>query len=514
MTTAARNVVLPVPRSLVQVVVGLWFLALVVALISWWSSPTAQYLAVGAGACLVVSMPFLDRDHDLISPWSLVALTVYVGCGLRGAAIAWGIDGSRTIDGLFLLGRSPDYFLRPNLYFLVGITALTLGYWWVGRPRGESPARTRRPMWDAYRFSPSVHWVVAFSALVGFVAFVLYVQRTGGLNLGALSTKRTTISGLELDSSYQSHGELRALNDLSTYALWIAVAHLTVGRQKLTAGRGILLAGLAANAALLPAYASSRSSLAYTLIIAVAIRLCLGHERGRGRVIVRIGAVVLVALAVLSLLRVGARSAAVEEYRGADVLVGVADAMIYNRNLADHVTSSHIINAVPDRLEHAYGTTVANWLVAPIPRSVWPDKPIVSAGPTIGVAVFGTTRSGVPPGVVAEGYWNFGIIGLVLFPLMSGWVLRALYERARPRLRDHPAVALIYCACVLKLGGSVVSGTIGAAGFDALIVAVVLTPLLVLSRARADEVSYRGGDAAGGSAAASSAPPAGRPTRT
>ena len=42
------------------------------------------------------------------------------------------------------------------------------------------------------------------------------------------------------------------------------------------------------------------------------------------------------------------------------------------------------------------------WLVAPIPRSVWPEKPLVGVGAEIGPLLFGTRIGGVAPGLVHQ----------------------------------------------------------------------------------------------------------------
>ena len=45
--------------------------------------------------------------------------------------------------------------------------------------------------------------LVALCAVIGFVAFVLFAQRTGGFSLERLSSKRTSITGLDL-TGYES----------------------------------------------------------------------------------------------------------------------------------------------------------------------------------------------------------------------------------------------------------------------------------------------------------------------
>ena len=100
----------------------------------------------------------------------------------------------------------------------------------------------------------------------------------------------------------------------------------------------------------------------------------------------------------------------------------VLESIVLNRNQIELPKTAHIINAVPETLDFQYGKTLTRWLAAPIPREVWPDKPVIHPGPIIGNRIYGQRVAGVPPGLIAELWWNFGWFGI--FP----WRLSVLYE--------------------------------------------------------------------------------------
>jgi len=88
------------------------------------------------------------------------------------------------------------------------------------------------------------------------------------------------------------------------------------------------------------------------------------------------------------------------------------------RDMLDITKTCHIINGVPDKMDYIYGETLWGWLAAPVPRSIWDTKPMwAEKGPFINQHIFADKHgiSGVPPGFVAELYWNFGIAGLCIF---------------------------------------------------------------------------------------------------
>lgn len=438
----------------------------------WWlGDERASFMALGWTAAFVVGLPFLRRSSSLLSPWSFVLASVYIGSAIRGTFISFGVEGpARSLDTLFLLGHGPEYFVGPSMLHLAGVVALTVGY--TALTSGEGSELTaqsaQRPGRKLGRRTPLV---VLILAGVGFVAFVLYARATGGLDLSSLSAKRTSINGLNLSDDYASHGGLRFLNGFSAAAFWLAVAYVGVTRSSGSGVglRGVVVVVLALNAVLLPFYASSRSDAAFTVLVAGAIYFAFGGRLSGRRVVM--GVAILVALiAVMTFLR-GADGKDDGSLSGA-----VLESFVYNRNFGDMQNTSHIVQNVPEVIPFQNGETMAGYLLAPIPRSIWPDKPIINAGPLLGVHIYGTSGSGVPAGLFGDLYLNFGIGGVFIGALVAGGGL-GIVDRWRRRLSlDRPIWVVVYCTIGFRLGLFVMNKGVAFAVFKG---AMELVPVLV-----------------------------------
>ena len=427
----------------------------------------------GSAACLIITLPMvLIRRFDLVSPWTLILVAGYIGFGLRGLFISLNIKGIRSIDQLFLLGHGPGYFTWSTLIVLLGLALLTLGYVVAGERHSDRRPMFCKPDLDAGR----VAVVVLVCALIGFVAFVLYARATGGFSLSQLSAKRTVINGVNLEASYQSHGGLRVLNTFAAFAFWLQLASDCYRRRRhgLLTARGLWLAVLLVNAALLPVYASTRADVVYLVIGAVIIEYCLNRRGINGRVLLGSVLIAVIAAAAMSSLRsVSDGSNAVQVNR--DTLV---DTFVLTRTFADIPTSGNIIKAVPYRLPYADGSTITAWLVAPVPRSVWPQKPLISSGPILGSVIYGNKHSGVPPGLIAESYWNFGLGGVLILPFVCGFVMRRLNGIWAPWATTSPSAAIVMAVVAVRPGIDIMTNSVGFGPFQVIQSLVLLAPVL------------------------------------
>lgn len=81
-------------------------------------------------------------------------------------------------------------------------------------------------------------------------------------------------------------------------------------------------------------------------------------------------------------------------------------------------------------------------VVAPIPRSIWPDKPR-GPGSMFAQMFLGEAREGmaIPVSPAAEAYWNFGVPGVFLLFALYGVLLRLAYQFYWRRYPDPFAIA-------------------------------------------------------------------------
>ncbi len=135
-----------------------------------------------------------------------------------------------------------------------------------------------------------------------------------------------------------------------------------------------------------------------------------------------------------------------------------------SRHFFDLAKTAHLLAAVPDKLDYQYGATMVSWLVAPVPRAWWPQKPTIGAGLLIATPVFDKRpgTGGVPPGLVGELYLNFGYGGIFVGLLGTGLLLRSLYETLR-RGFPAPAYVLIYTLLSTRLAVGLLSSSVSGA---------------------------------------------------
>lgn len=469
------------PRSLVPVslLVG-WVLVFGAGAIWWFVDPNAQFMVFGGAASFIVTIPVVRTRYNLFSPWTIVLLITYIGCGIRGSFIALGIDDQAdSLQSLFLMGHSMGYFLRPSAIYVAAIAVLTAGYMMGERHRG---ADSQRLGWiQGFRFREAAGPLVLLLALVGFVAFVVYVRQTGGFHLAELSHKRLAVTGGS-DSGHTVYGVPRFLNIFSAVAFWIMAARYAWDRRKITyGGRGLVLGLLALNAIALPFYASSRTDAVMILLIGWVIFRAVrpGRVPYRGISLLAIGGLAL--LGLMTLLRPTGGNVATPTIGFSSVLSSALDGVVYNRNFGDMQVTSDIINAIPSQIPFQHGATIVTWIVAPIPRTIWATKPDVNVGPLIGSTLYNTTNGGVPPGFVADFYLNFGLAGVMVGSLILGLILGRVGRFAAHNGVMNPGAAVLYYPAVFAFANASMQKGIGAGVFSGLeyLVPVAVALLLV-----------------------------------
>lgn len=82
---------------------------------------------------------------------------------------------------------------------------------------------------------------------------------------------------------------------------------------------------------------------------------------------------------------------------------------------------------IKGELDYQYGTTLINILYAPIPRSLWSDKPQIDESGIVGRALMGSEYWGLPPGPYGISFFNFSFIGVIIIGFITGMIIKKLY---------------------------------------------------------------------------------------
>jgi oligosaccharide repeat unit polymerase len=107
-----------------------------------------------------------------------------------------------------------------------------------------------------------------------------------------------------------------------------------------------------------------------------------------------------------------------------------------------------IIRSERDGLPLERGMTYFTQLVNPIPRAIWPSKPVADAGLILARAYGAVDRFGEPtmttsPGFLGEAYLNFGFLGIFIVPAVAGVIVRA-WDRLLPLAAASLPAFLVY----------------------------------------------------------------------
>lgn len=441
-----------------------------------------MFLALGLMALLAVIWPLrrMTQGWELLSPWSLIVASVLVGVTVRSAYLALGLVDAKRLDGLLLLGEPVDVFILPGALLVVALLLAASSFFSV-RASKVKPARIVAQLSRRKVQPRALRCVALLSGILAILAFIEFARQTGGLDLLEPSRKRAVPPGLDPGTDYRGLGYLRFVASFAGTAYLALLAYYSSRRGRIGGGGWTLLAFVFVSACLLPFYASSRSEILWLLILSGAILAFSGRGLRPRNFAIGV-AIALLLFNVMTVLRAekDVEEVFAEPKRESQFVEG----LILNRNLVDITRTAHVINAVPETLDYKYGRTIWIWALAPIPRELWPEKPVIQAGPEIGVLVYGTKRAGVLPGFVGEMYWNFHWPGVILGSLLFGFGLRWVQEKLHPRGSRHPGLILVYVVVVIPLGMSVLGGTLGLAIFNALMDAVEIWMILSLCTSR------------------------------
>ncbi|MCA9186993.1 MAG: oligosaccharide repeat unit polymerase [Planctomycetales bacterium] len=466
-----------------------------------------MFAAVGMLALSIVAIPMLWQSRiDWFSPWSFVILSVALGGAARGICISLMWPDPTSIELMFLLGEDVEFFLFPWGIMLLGLVAMTVGYFGA---RGKSD-QIRRWVGNLQWNEGRLKFVVAFVFVVSLGATIQYVRNTGGFSSGVISGKRTVISDVDIssDTEFNQFGYLRQMAKMANFAYLTVLGYALFHKRRIPVSHTVVLVFLFFGACALPFYTSSRLPIVWTFCGTGALLYYSGKEFALQRLMV-VGLMGIIVYFGMSVIR-GKKEAgaAIAESTGVERL---AEGFVIHRNFFGITKTAHVINAVPELLDFQYGYTFGVWLVAPVPRAIWSTKPLIHSGPIIGNVVYGNTVSGVPPGLIGELYWNFGSAGVVLGCFAVGRLLRIMGDSFRPRHGKDLKLLLLYVTGPMRLGFEMLGNS---AGFGCMVVAMDLATiglLLFLATDYAPNKSTRGQRVAGRKVTSASSTDAGRP---
>ncbi len=422
---------------------------------------------LGVLCLIIVSIPlFFRHDYSLFEPLTFVILLVAFGTTFKLIYILSQISADNHYVVERLLNRERiDVFVKPLLIVTGGWLFFLIGYSWRFKTRFlESLYLPAKNEWDGKRLQ-LILVVLSVISVTFFAAFIA----TSEVSLSNISAKRFA------SEAGEAQGRMFSLKywfyrgaGLSKFVVYLTLSWVLHRRKPLSSWVGIWFLASLAQTCLLAFVMNSRAAIVLVVIDCMVITFYLRKTLDIKKVV--IGALVVVGLSLPILAN------RAQEKQSIGKLVEKTTA---GRDMLDISKTCHIINAIPDKMKYRYGETLYGWMAAPIPKSMWPDKPMWAArGPYINQHVFGDKLglSGVPPGYLAELYWSFGFLGIWVGLFVTGLLFRQLFL-SFIRHSSNPTSVLIYTMIVTRFGMMTVGIDLGTGIVKTIL---DLAPLLVM----------------------------------
>jgi oligosaccharide repeat unit polymerase len=429
---------------------------------------------VAFGLTLLPSIFNHAKAYDTFQPANFLALTTLFGVTLHTLYILT-VDNFTTRNFL-MLGRDPVFLNRALIVICLALVCWLIGY---NLRTAQLPLQrwsiTRATLWNKRRFI----WAVWILILVSLVCTFLYMRELG-LTPDSLATKLSGKRRLvveDADYAFAALGYYLWGASLISYAFYLLVAYVAYERLSLRSPMGLAMIVCGLLACVLPFITSSRAEIIYNLLLAIMI-WHYARRRISLQTILIVGVIAVTIFAFVGSLRFTGGQVTEDSLQlGSEAFV---KSLVGTRNWLGVSKTAHIMAAVPEKISYKLGSTMVGWLVAPVPRTLWKDKPIIRTGQLLGPLVFDATKNltGSPPGLIAELYLNFSLPAVFIGLLFLGLFIKTLYQSALPLVATHRNVLLLYLMLVLRFSLDIFAGDFNGVMINALRAFVTMLLLL------------------------------------
>jgi oligosaccharide repeat unit polymerase len=404
---------------------------------------------LGTGALLLVLILLLcvpvalqvaaKRKVDLLSPPIAFAVLVFLGYVVPLHSIRSGYDVFSAEM------RTPVGELEDLLPLAIGTLILAVAGFFSGfyRASAWSRARLSNVTAPARKFNPK------YLGRVGgaFTAMALVMLSIGIHNIGGLSALLQGMGNHRLALFEGLYYFIVAPNMILAVVL-VWWTYLLVKRTPWTGRFWLFTAATFCICAL-----QGTKSLFVIVIIAGTV---LYHRLYR-----RLRASTLISGAFLLIVLIASWNVVMREYLyvgrfvtlDLDNLAGsgadVVERQLTTNNFIQMQVLLTVVYYWPDASPYLYGSTYAAAVTAPVPRALWPEKPMTSPGvftAAVWPRLWFVDKTSIPPGLIGEMYMNFGVWGA--FPL--SFLLGAGYGFADATARLRPSFSrLLFLALLI-----------------------------------------------------------------
>ncbi len=375
----------------------------------------------------VLGVLVIRGNTDVFSPLYLVLYMLVFSVVLKTLYLV--MFDSIYAKFVSLDGRELEILEKGLFTIIAGMFSLCAGYLLFGKNKIEKVMSINIRQELKIVEWPKIKVLLFFTILISFAfnAFFIYEMNIiGDILQGRISVKRVHEGTIGESSRGSALTYIRwGAQTLPQVVLLCCVFAYKISRKKIEPPVFISFVILFFLSALIPIITSARLELAYAVVLIMMI-LHYGSKMIKLKSVIILGVFVLVAVAALGLVRYSQTSGKSIDFG----LEAGLDRTLGSAYLLDVAKTSVVVDSIPSKVDYLKGKSFGLILFAPIPRSIWPEKPVVRISRFVGDELYNRAdSSGVPPGFIAEAYMNFGFLGMVVLLFGLGAALAVIYER-------------------------------------------------------------------------------------
>ncbi len=357
-----------------------------------------------------------SRQNDLLSPYVIFAGLLFIGTSLRTLYILF--DGNA--DGLkSLLG---PYSYEDILYLgligiNIGVLSFMSGYYSMSSGRQVTTTNSLAPKFikkNTYSIVFTVFFLIGVTLIFFYlnaISFITDLSDKGISTKRFIGDNRTVFGFLSIGS-----------NIIAVLTIVHALYYYNVKRTKVNR---LILIFLFFLAILIPIIARTRVDIVYLLLSILVIK----HYSYKKIKLKYLLGFIFISFTILSIL------GSIVKVKDEDTTINfnfssIIENIVYAPHFLGVGKTSVIIATIPEKESFHFGKSYLSILFAPIPRPMWPEKPVIRVGRFVGQNLYEKGNfTGVPPGIVGESYLNFGWAGIFIIPFLLGALIKKIYNK-------------------------------------------------------------------------------------
>lgn len=392
--------------------------------------------------------------YDYFEPLTFVLFTTLLGVTLRTLYIPFADSESY----YHLLRYRPQSILIGGLLVIcLGLIFLVAGYL-LGHT--IQPIKLINPSWfGKYQWNMRLtYYFVWFFCALSLIGIYLVIDATGISfdSVYDISRKRALIQeGTRIVFGYR-----RWLSEFGSYAFLISSLILISSGKKLFSKWGLLFVISGIIASIPPILYSERNKFVIFSIYIIMLWYYFGYSKSKIIKLPLLKIIPIIIFVFFMIMVLTAFRTGINEFNEISDYLTVSmfiDRVVGSGNFFGVEKVAIIVEEVPRYSGFLNGQSFYTWIIAPIPRSIWPSKPQTSLGYLFGEIFFyrdftNIRGGGRPPGFMVELYWNFGLFGVVFGMFLYGLFLAIYYRYFQKYLRNkNKNMILVYIMTVIPL---------------------------------------------------------------